>query len=478
MRKLALYENGEYVTLKSPIRVLYDISPVCNLQCRFCYIDWENTCDHGANYSHPPIEHVTNILSKLRDAGVMDVVTLGGEIFSYSEWFEVIRFGTQIGLNFGIISNGTAISHDIATRIAGYVNSCAISFHAPDAATYEYLVGAPGEFDNVINGLKYLSEAGIKIGILFSPVPKNYLRLYDTIEVLIEEYHIQLTAVQVNRMVPQGRARDNWTSEVFLPLNEFHKIFPQMLHAKNDFGIHVEFGDAFPLCQLEEIYWDMVVKCEYGTILGTIGANGDVRRCPCGSNSIGNMLQKPLSEIWRNSPVLKDYRQLRWLPVKCSNCTIFERCGGGCSMSTPNTEHHSGDLFLSPGPSEVVLPVQEKLKDSVALRISDFAKPKLCTNVRFREDIVGTLCIPHWPLIILERTDVPILIVNDLERKIISLCDGHHSTIEIRERLSADTFMPEEELGQTVQYCLEELGKYGYLDHASFRRSPEVDLQG
>ncbi|MHA1378197.1 MAG: SPASM domain-containing protein [Candidatus Helarchaeota archaeon] len=77
-------------------------------------------------------------------------------------------------------------------------------------------------------------------------------------------------------------------------------------------------------------------KAIYGCVAGirfcTIDCNGDVYPCSFFKDSkyiVGNVLEQDLQEMWLNSNVFKQFREMRGkLKGKCKYCEIQEHCGG------------------------------------------------------------------------------------------------------------------------------------------------------
>jgi len=73
---------------------------------------------------------------------------------------------------------------------------------------------------------------------------------------------------------------------------------------------------------------------------------------------------------------------------------------------------------------------------------------------------VGVLCVPYSPTVVVEQGDLPWLVVNEVERKVMELCNGLHTVREMSQVLRQE--LP----GVTpamVEQCLIDLSEYGYL---------------
>jgi radical SAM protein with 4Fe4S-binding SPASM domain len=68
--------------------------------------------------------------------------------------------------------------------------------------------------------------------------------------------------------------------------------------------------------------------CLAGLYYCRVYPNGDVTPCPYLPIKLGNIREQTFSEIWFNSPVMKDLRDFDKLKGKCGICEDRSLCGG------------------------------------------------------------------------------------------------------------------------------------------------------
>lgn len=479
MEKLNLVQGGKYITLKSPIRVTYDLTAFCSLRCMFCYVDWDSSRYRDGERKCPELNLVLKILDRLKTAGVLEIVYLGGEPFEYEYYLEAFREAYDRGILVGFASNGIAITREKASRIAKYVDSGGISFCGPSAEIHDTLAIPKPEtrispFEGAVRGLRYLTEAGVRTGILYDPLPVNYMYLYDTVKTLIKEFGIDLDHVMVNRMMPEGRARKNW-ERVELDLDTYKQLFYQMEDIENEFGIHVETGDAFPFCSIEEEnsrFRKFITRCDYGVLEVGIDIDGYLRICPCESSSIGNTIAgRPLEDIWATSSELRSYRELKWLPDECGRCPSFEECGGGCPESQPDNTHPAPDTYFRKEVAQQYIsmlaqsarPKSDEPHNFKSKDWPDHTAPKIATRYLLRDEQESILCIPVDMPIVVYASNRPILRINDVERDIILMSNGRNPVGEISKAISKKQGMSPKVAKGIVDNCLNQLEGWGYL---------------
>jgi len=327
---------NELVSLKSPISVNFEVSPVCDLACEFCF-NAEMECK---KLEHPPLKQATSILDKLAEAEVFEVRMFGGEFFVYPRWQEVLEYANALDFFLSFVSNGTHINAEVAKKLtANRIIGGAISLHGTKEI-HESITGAVGSFEAAVNGMRVCIEGGIGISALYTLTKGNYQSVFSTCQWL-KANGIEIDEINIGRLTPYGRAKSDW-GQVKLSLYDYLSVFPQLERIRNELGILASFGDAFPLCLLPAKYHDYVIGCWQGTGFGHIDHQVNVRSCSIAKGSYGNILEIPLTEIWTEQ--LSHFRSLKWLPVKCQECDNF--CGGGCSASCYGGGMYAPDEFI------------------------------------------------------------------------------------------------------------------------------------
>jgi len=104
---------NELVSLKSPISVNFEVTPVCDLACEFCF-NAEMEC---RKLSHSPLKRVMSILDKLAEAEVFEVRLFGGEFFVYPYWRETLEYADGLNFFLSFVSNGTQVNEKVAQEL-------------------------------------------------------------------------------------------------------------------------------------------------------------------------------------------------------------------------------------------------------------------------------------------------------------------------------------------------------------------------
>ena len=419
-----------YVTLSAPLKVFFDVTSRCNLDCSFCY--------KPVSSSAPSAATLERILRAIADAGVVEVILAGGEPFTLEEPFRIFHLAKEMGLRTGFISNGTLITASVAQQCATCVDGCAISFHGPNASVYDSLTRVDGAFEDAVRGLRNLNRNGIVPGILYTPTRDNVGELLNTVAFLMRA-GIRVSSIQVNRLIPAGRAREYW-SKINCGIQEYEHLLQQMHESALRWPeVRMETGDAFPLCLFSEEYHPFVVRCNYGITIGGIDERGWLKRCPCRIARLGNILEIPLKNLWTESPFLRSFRNLELLPEVCRSCGALAICGGGCLCSGDDDMGCPDALLDGRILRQITLPSHEMAAERA--RPDSQTVPHVEIDYIVRRERGLWLSVPLGEQDIFHDTMVPrdaefpLLWLDDLEKDVLSEIDGHRSIADIARKV-------------------------------------------
>lgn len=341
MREFKLINNSKrLVTLKSPLIVVWEVTPICQYNCVFCYSNY----DRGHALQHPSLDHAKKILNSLHEASVFELKLEGGEVTAYPFLKELLNEAHRLGFHLSAISNGCNVNKDLFDCFGKYNMSVAFSLHGPMQEVHDEITQTKGSFENVMRSMLAMVDRGISIHLMYSPIFSNYKYIYKTI-LMLNESGINISYLQVHRMVPQGACQDK-IGEYIIGIREYNDIFRQLERIETEFGIDCEITDALPFCKFAKKYQKFLHPCPYGVTHLKINWKGDVAICPCSHYFIGNILEEDLSDLWENNKLLLEYRYLEWVDSKCKKCKQFDLCLGGCRQTSPENKMYSIDCLI------------------------------------------------------------------------------------------------------------------------------------
>lgn len=327
MKKFSIRaDNRKYIELSAPLKVYYDITTKCNLNCIFCF---KGKCDSDVTWNQ-----AKNIIKQVADSSIPDIVFIGGEPMCCPFLFDALEYAKKLGLNPGIVTNGTLFTDSNAKSLKSLVNnSISVSIHAPNDSTHDKISQGLHVYTRIIDGLNILNKYGIIPELSFTPVQSNIDLLYKTIDGVLQK-GIQISDILVNRLIPSGNALDCWCNKR-IGLEDQNRLFAQMEKLSKKYpNIIITTGDAIPFCMVEEKYRKFITRCDYAITLGWINDQNLFGKCMVrGSSGADSLENNNIRKLWKESKVFLEHRYMENLPVDCQVCDWLMQCGGGCACS-------------------------------------------------------------------------------------------------------------------------------------------------
>lgn len=158
---------------RMPLSVKFELLPVCNLNCRMCYIrtDMETVRAQGGLL---PVETWLSLARELRDAGTLFLLLTGGEVFLYPEFETLYTQLIEMGFSITLNTNATLIDEKVMSWLAKRPPQLvSISLYGVSDATYEALCGQKNAFTKVDHAIHLLLENRIRIELKTMLNPLN-----------------------------------------------------------------------------------------------------------------------------------------------------------------------------------------------------------------------------------------------------------------------------------------------------------------
>lgn len=156
-----------------PLTVNLELLPLCNLNCKMCYIRTSNKLveESGGLRS---VEEMLDLARQMKEAGVLFLLLTGGEVFLYpgfkTLYIELYKMGFVITIN----TNATLIDEETVQWLKQYPPKCvSVSLYGASDKTYEELCGAKGVFARVDQAIRLLVKNRIQVEIKTMVTPLN-----------------------------------------------------------------------------------------------------------------------------------------------------------------------------------------------------------------------------------------------------------------------------------------------------------------
>lgn len=162
-----------------PRLIFWELTKGCNLRCIHC----RASATELSSPDDLSTETAKAIIDQIAEVSKPILVLSGGEPLFRKDIFELARYATEKGLRAALATNGTLVTKEVAQKIVqSGVKRVAISLDGADAATHDAFRAVPGAFDAALAGFRNLKELGMSVQINTTIARHNAHQLPNVLE--------------------------------------------------------------------------------------------------------------------------------------------------------------------------------------------------------------------------------------------------------------------------------------------------------
>jgi radical SAM protein with 4Fe4S-binding SPASM domain len=376
-------QHSSHVAQNKPRLIFWELTKGCNLRCIHC----RASATELSSPSDLSTRAATDIIDQIAAVSTPILVLSGGEPLFRSDIFQLARYGTDKGLRVALATNGTLVTKDVARKIVDSgVRRVAISLDGADAITHDTFRGIPGAFDAAITGFRNLKNLGMSVQINTTIARHNAHQLPHVLELAKS---LGADALHTFLLVPVGCGVDI-AAEQMVPPEEYEKMLNWFYDRSLEGGIELkatcaphyfrvvrqrqaaEHRSAAAAAQAAQRVLEaapdspsigptdmtmpgstgielkprgigkavghpgthppdmnaMTKGCLAGTAVCFISNQGEVYPCGYLPALAGDLKKQSFADIWENSVVFHQLRDVNNLKGKCGCCEFRNICMG------------------------------------------------------------------------------------------------------------------------------------------------------
>jgi SynChlorMet cassette radical SAM/SPASM protein ScmF len=317
-------------------QIYFYLTEGCNLRCRHCWIAPKY---QGENNSYPSLDLdlFKSIIEQAKPLGLTGVKLTGGEPLLHPQIHELLEFVRSEEIRLTVETNGVLCTPELAEKIAACKDPfVSVSLDGAEAETHEWVRGVTGCFDETMNGIRNLVDAGLRPQMIMTIMRYNKEQMEQMVRVAES---LGAGSVKFNILQPTARGEKMHFSGEALDIEELvdlGKWVENTLSAATDLNLYYDHPMAFrPLGKMFGNNGDGWGTCGILSILGVL-ADGSYALCGIGETVsdlvFGHASKDILEHVWTNTSVLQEIREE--LPQKlegiCGHCLMKEICLGSC----------------------------------------------------------------------------------------------------------------------------------------------------
>jgi len=316
---------------EKPEMAQIEVTRNCNQKCSFCF----RKCCPEINYPNLSFESWQTIIRKLANLGVETLNFSGGESFLYPNFYQLVRWAKQQGLEIIINTNGTFPVLEIADCVDEFI----FSIHGI-GKLHDEIVDKEDAFVLAEKNISKLSSAGKKVSVNMVLLVCNYGVLNQVFDYFNSRYKIHKFSPTISVRSKFGAPHDALALQMSKELLE-------------DYIAKLR---TIPCCQLKlkhgflNIFFDEpetgspteipLPNCAGGKSKLVIDYDGSVFPCNFFKGEdfyCGNILSGSEYEIWKTGKGFVRFRSLildEAIPRECFSCLKNPKCFSGCRAWT------------------------------------------------------------------------------------------------------------------------------------------------
>lgn len=310
------------VKLNAPLNVEWEVTNLCNLRCRHCYVSAGESLA-----AELTTEEALTLIDELDQIGVSDITISGGEPFLRNDIWEIIKELKKREIPFILYTNGTLLNNMKVRRLVETgVKTMSVSLNGARPETHNFVQNAP-TFEKVLEVMKMIKSKNIRLQVLFTLMKINAHEI-DDLFILAEE--IGIDVICVYPFYPVGRGKNALDHLEMNPKN-IKNILMMALEKAKDYSMKVYVGGCLNRYYSSTEKHSLIKGAPCAKLMAIITADGHLRPCNfLPFRTKHGVKARKITELWKG-PIFQKIRDWnKFTELDCSGCDSFPVCFGSC----------------------------------------------------------------------------------------------------------------------------------------------------
>ena len=170
--------NDLVSTNRFPLSAVFELSPVCNFKCPFCYarVSPEELAAKGERVLR--FADWKRFIDEAYALGTFKLTLTGGECMLHPDFCEIYRYAYARGCEMTLMTNGSCVTPEILEMFRDCPpESIYLTLYGSSPETYEKVCGSAAFYDRVLQNVHALKDLGLQVVLQFTADRDNVAEL-------------------------------------------------------------------------------------------------------------------------------------------------------------------------------------------------------------------------------------------------------------------------------------------------------------
>ncbi|NPA33046.1 MAG: radical SAM protein [Aquificae bacterium] len=338
LRVTEYIKNSLEGKIKDPFRgviLIWNLTNRCNLYCKHCYA-WANR-----DKDELSTKEALSLIDQLVESNVKHAILSGGEPLLREDVYEIAKALRSAGIKTSLSTNGLLINEENVKLIKESFDYVGISVDGT-REVHDRFRGMRGAFERSLGALTLCTKEGINVGVRFTLTKMTQNELPYVFELAQK---LRIRKVYISHLVHAGRGerlsaveKENYRRIVKFILEKAFEWVEKgkdisVVTGNNEADavlLYEMFSERYP--SKAHVLYENLRRWggnQAGVRLVNIDHRGNVKPDPFFRHTLGNVREKPFTQIWNSNGLLSRLRQYpRRIKGKCEGCEHIYICNG------------------------------------------------------------------------------------------------------------------------------------------------------
>lgn len=329
-----------------PISGTFEITPMCNFDCKMCYIhkSKQEVLNHPRQMM--TLEDWKDIADASIKQGMLFLLITGGEPLSSPFFCELYEYMVKQGVLVTVNTNGSLVTDRVFEMFNRYPpKRINITLYGASDETYESICGVRGMYSKVISTIEKLQDAHIQVKLNCSLTPYNVNDLKKMVDYAKSKKLIldvatymfppvrrkeDLIGINESRFTPEESAKYRLETYCLQMGEEKYKQYLNQI-----------MNGYTPPLGLDEYCEDPIdghIRCRAGKASFWITWDGYITPCGMMNDPKVDLYKKGFDESWSSLTSISRNLHLSGICAKCENNDICHSCAAMAISETGNVQ--------------------------------------------------------------------------------------------------------------------------------------------